>query len=199
VLEHVSQRNGAEPDAGGDERASVHVMHGRAGPVRGVGRGSRVELDAFDLPPCLLCEVHESPGVGPDVKEPPRPFGRATVELAKDRPENEILVIGHEFPLDPLLRPALVVHPIEEPWERRQPLGLGESAGVTAHEPERLAAVLVELGILDGVLAEIEPAIMERLEPCAAAHPTLEDRLKQGPAVGQCRREGHDAGPDGRE
>ena len=72
VLEHVSQRDGAERDAGGDERASVHVMHRRTGPVRGVGRGSRVELDALDLPPCPLCEVHESPGVGSNVEKTPR-------------------------------------------------------------------------------------------------------------------------------
>ncbi len=199
VFEHVSQRDRAEPEAGGDKSASVHLVHGRASPARGVSRGSRVELDAFDLPTCLLGQVHESSGVGPDVQQATRAFGRAAVELAKDRPENEVLVIGHELVLDPLLRPALVVHAIEEPRERWKPLGLGESAGVTAHEPERLTAVLVELRILDGVLPVIEPAVMERSKPRAIAHPASGHRVKQGSAARHGRGEGHDGGPDGRE
>ena len=89
---------------------------------------------------------------------------------------------------DPVVRPALVVHAIEEPRQRGQRGGLRESAVAAATTSTRSPGVLGERRILARVFRQLEPRAVHAAQRAAAADPAAVDRsrsaaLMRGPST----------------
>jgi hypothetical protein len=157
---------------------SVTVMDGRPGPACGARSRTRIELDPFHHPPFNAGQMHESASMGSDIQEPPRSRGNARIELSEDMLKNEVLAARVKLGLNPGFGPPLVVHTVEETIQRRQPFRLSEATPGTPDEPDALATVGVQLGILSDILVKVQSALMEALEIGAAADPTPIDGRK---------------------
>ena len=172
------------------EVAGVDPMHRRTGVARRARGGARVQLDPFDRPAVALGGVHEAAGVRADVEQPATRGVPPAPQLTENPLEDEVLVRRRELALDPVLRPLLVVHPIEEARQRRQRFGLAEAADPAADEPRQLPTVGVKLRVLVDIGTEVEGQRMESSHGGAAAHPARRDRAEQD---GRRRRGGEGA------
>ena len=74
--------------------------------------------------------------------------------------------------------PALVAHTVEEASQCRQSFRLAEATAGTPDEPDALATIGVQLGILSDIFMKVQSALMEALEIGAAADPTSIDGRK---------------------
>src|SRR5581483_9319831 len=144
----------------------------------GVGRGTRIQLDAFRLPSRAPREAQKPADVRADVEQPPPMRIRPSSQLVQDRREDEVLVGRTKLTVDPRIVPALVVHPIEVSGQRRERCGLAESASAAAHERQRLAGVVGQLVILIvvAVRLELESQLVVRRQLRGAADPARSDR-----------------------
>src|ERR1041384_2141818 len=123
-----------------------------------------------------------------DVEQRARlPRADAAIELAEDRREDQVLVARVELAGNPLIRPALRVHAIEEPRQRGQTLRLAESAGPASDDPDVATAVRKQLRVLVLELTEVERREMGSCEAPSAAHPARIDRLERRRRLGDGR------------
>src|SRR5688500_4398269 len=98
-------------------------MDAAAAGRRGVCGGARIQLETGGIPASGAGARDEASRMGADVEQAPPVARQAPLELSEHRVEDPIFVRGVMLPLDPLGGPALVVHAIEIPRERRQARG----------------------------------------------------------------------------
>ena len=160
VFEHVGQRDGVVSylDV---ERVDVALMHRRACGGGGVRAGLGVELESFGIPARTAGGRDEPSGVGPHIKQSPPPAWQPCSEAGEHIREDIVLVRPVVLGAHPLVRPTLVVHPVEVVHEGGQRGGLREPARGAADDRDRRAGIFRERRVLRRVLVQIEGRVVD--------------------------------------
>ena len=114
VLEYVGKSDRVELLAELRQPLGAQSMDRSARAGGGVRGGALVDLGSFGAPTSLDRELHEPAGVAADVEQRARRRPDVLAELGENAAEDQIPVVGIKLFRDPLWRPALVVHPLEE-------------------------------------------------------------------------------------